>query len=249
MIQKTDDQIELLSLASYANATHNDNSEYLFCFFDTCSLEKHPGWMLRNYLFLINQKFGRNLVKVVCIRSHSKASQLPSLVMDIALHIDVESSPESSVERNFEAVGLEPHMSGKLCPRMLDLSAQMDPLRLAESSVDLNIRLMRWRLLTSLNIELISNLRCLIIGAGTLGCNVALTLQGWGVKNIDFVDNGKVSFSNPVRQPLYDFEDSKIGKFKAIAASERLKKIFPMMVRYIIFYAPLFHPKLYRKFS
>jgi len=36
---------------------------------------------------------------------------------------------------------------------------------------------------------------CLIVSnVGTLGCNVARSLLGWGCRTISFVDNGKVSF-------------------------------------------------------
>lgn len=55
--------------------------------------------------------------------------------------------------------------------------------------------------------------------------------QGWGVRHITFVDNAKISYSNPVRQPLYEFEDCLGGgKSKAMAAVERLTKIFPGVV-------------------
>lgn len=55
--------------------------------------------------------------------------------------------------------------------------------------------------------------------------------QGWGVRHITFVDNAKISYSNPVRQPLYEFEDCLGGgKSKAIAAVERLSRIFPGVV-------------------
>ena len=51
------------------------------------------------------------------------------------------------------------------------------------------------------------------------------------MRNITFVDSAKVSYSNPVRQPLYDFEDSLDGgKPKAQCAADRLKKIFPGVV-------------------
>ena len=52
--------------------------------------------------------------------------------------------------------------------------------------------------------------------------------QGWGVRKITFVDNGSVSFSNPVRQPLFNFKDCfEGGAKKAIRASESLKEIYP----------------------
>jgi len=70
----------------------------------------------------------------------------------------------------------------------------------------------------------------LLFGAGTLGCQIARVLIGWGVRNITFVDYGKISHSNPVRQTLYDFEDAIAGgKPKAEAAALKCKKIFPGM--------------------
>jgi ubiquitin-like modifier-activating enzyme ATG7 len=54
-------------------------------------------------------------------------------------------------------------------------------------------------------------------------------LLGWGYTGkITFVDSGKVSFSNPVRQCLFTFEDSqKPNNYKAEIAAQRLKEIYP----------------------
>jgi len=52
--------------------------------------------------------------------------------------------------------------------------------------------------------------------------------QGWGVRKITFVDSGTVSFSNPVRQPLFEFKDCLEGGVKkAYRASEALSEIYP----------------------
>jgi ThiF family len=40
-------------------------------------------------------------------------------------------------------------------------------------------------------LDVLSNTKCLLLGAGTLGCNVARCLLGWGVQYITFVDNGR----------------------------------------------------------
>jgi len=57
---------------------------------------------------------------------------------------------------------------------------------------------------------------------------VARTLLGWGFRRITLLDGGTVSYSNPVRQSLFEFEDCKDGgKPKAEAAAAALKRIFP----------------------
>ncbi len=56
-------------------------------------------------------------------------------------------------------------------------------------------------------------------------------LQAWGVHHLTLVDNGTVSYSNPVRQSLFTFEDSlQGGKPKAMAAADSLRRIFPGVV-------------------
>ncbi|KAM3577008.1 hypothetical protein VYU27_001149 [Nannochloropsis oceanica] len=134
----------------------------------------------------------------------------------------IHSSPFSLVTKGWEV------NKGKYMPRRIDLSSMMDPIRLAEQSVDLNLKLMRWRLLPALDIPLLAQTKCLLIGAGTLGCSVARGLLGWGVRDITLIDNGKVALSNPVRQSLFEYADCLDGgKPKATAAAAALKRIFP----------------------
>ena len=71
------------------------------------------------------------------------------------------------------------------------------------AAVDLNLRLMRWRAAPALDVISLGQARCLLFGAGTLGCAVARSLLGWGVRHLTLVDNARVSYSNPVRGQLY----------------------------------------------
>lgn len=119
---------------------------------------------------------------------------------------------------------------------------------------------MRWRILPELDLDRISTTKCLLLGAGTLGCYVARSLmvsfflilfarvsksllgsqpaccflvcfKAWGVRDITLVDSATVSYSNPVRQPLFTFEDClNGGKPKAECAADALERVYPGVV-------------------
>ncbi|BGP02783.1 Ubiquitin-like modifier-activating enzyme ATG7 [Rhodotorula toruloides] len=182
-----------------------------------------PGWPLRNVLLFLSTSptFPQPVTSLAI-----------TLVRDgqaISARIRRQEGAETTGEGKRPAtVGWEKNEKGKLGPRMADLGPLMDPTRLADQAVDLNLQLMRWRIMPSLDLDKVKNTRCLLLGAGTLGCYVARTLMAWGVRNITLVDSSTVSFSNPVRQPLFEFEDSlNGGKPKAQTAAAALKRIYP----------------------
>lgn len=90
---------------------------------------------------------------------------------------------------------------------------------------------MKWRLVPGLNLDKICKLRCLLLGAGTLGCNVARALLGWGIEKLTLVDGSTVSQSNPVRQSLYTHADAVARRNKVDAAKKTLLEIHPSLVR------------------
>lgn len=82
---------------------------------------------------------------------------------------------------------------------MVNFSECMDFKRLVELLVDLNFKLMCWRLVFILDLDKVVFVKCLLFGVGILGCNVVRMLMGWGVRYIIFVDNVKIFYFNFVR--------------------------------------------------
>ncbi|OXG14909.1 ubiquitin-like modifier-activating enzyme ATG7 [Cryptococcus neoformans Tu259-1] len=199
--------------------TFYDNGETVtVVFHDTSSLPSNPGWTLRNVLYYLSAKHGITSLRVICLREGSSSIQA-------SLSLPASPTPTPTPP---QAVGWERHPSGKLSPRVADLGPMMDPTRLASQAVDLNLKLIKWRLLPALDLDKISGTKCLLLGAGTLGCYVARILMGWGVRNMTLVDSSTVSYSNPVRQPLFTFSDCLNGGLpKAPTAAKKLQEIFP----------------------
>ena len=194
-------------------------------FVDPSTYAEGPGWPLRNLLILIRHRFHLRKLKVLCFRDtwarrHEAKSIIIPIEMDEVESMDIKEMPK--------VTGWERSRNGKLQAQQANLGDYMDPTKLADSSVDLNLKLMKWRLAPDLDLDKIKNTKCLLLGAGTLGGYVSRNLMGWGVRKITFVDYGKVSYSNPVRQPLFEFEDCiDGGKPKAPQAAAALKKIYP----------------------
>jgi len=236
-----------LSLKGFSTLSKQEQQNCAFCFLDPSSDEEHPGWPMRNLVSFLACKFSPELlsrdkpVHIIAYRPGSGMRRItatstatnPTIqssntnIADATLLISIQLNTLQDYScATTSIVGWELNARLKPGPRIVNLSSILDPSLLASQSVDLNLQLMKWRLLPNLDTELLkSNTNCLLLGAGTLGCNVARTLLGWGVRNLSIVDNGRVAHSNPVRQSL--FESSDVGKFKATAAADCLLRIFP----------------------
>ncbi|PVU88057.1 hypothetical protein BB561_006048 [Smittium simulii] len=224
---------EIMPLSEYDNFISKQNSkngQAMIGFLDPSGHENVAGWPLRNILVWARSVYPLQKITILCFKDEN-APKLDSIESNIQNFTDIYQSVIYEIQNDFEvsteykSAGWEKSQNGKLLPKMANLESSMDPVKLATSSLDLNLQLMKWRLVPSLDLDKIANSKCLLFGAGTLGCNVARLLLGWGVRKITFIDNGSVSFSNPPRQPLFNFAD--IGKPKAISAAESLKSIFP----------------------
>ena len=147
---------------------------------------------------------------------------------DVLLTVHV--APAGTAASTRTTIGWEPDSRGVMCPRRADLRSAFDPVVIADQAARLNLELMRWRMLPGLDLDGLGGLKCLLIGAGTLGCHIARDLVAWGVRHITFIDGGRVALSNPVRQPLFEFSDAEKECWKAQTAAEALRRIHPSVV-------------------
>lgn len=108
-------------------------------------------------------------VKILSMRVKNGCSLENSLLFDVELPADFSGTA-------LKWIGWELNQQGKLLPKMAAMAASMDPDRLAKNSVNLNLKLMKWRLMPELDLDCISSAKCLLLGAGTLGCSVARNL-------------------------------------------------------------------------
>ena len=265
------------SLSSYENGFF-DNAEKedrFVCFADPSTYPANPGWMLRNLLVLVRQRWHLDKARIICYRdTHLRRDNQNSLIMHLQsaepvyhdqtaqqLSSDMPtfktsaalrpgevdaagelveqhaSPPQPKPERSKsplrmpplpKVTGWERNEQNKIISRTVDLASYLDPSKLADQAVDLNLKLIKWRISPSIDLDAIKKTSCLLLGAGTLGSYVARNLMGWGVRKITFVDNARISYSNPVRQPLYEFRDClEGGACKAERAAESLRNIYP----------------------
>ncbi|CAG5103199.1 Similar to ATG7: Ubiquitin-like modifier-activating enzyme ATG7 (Gallus gallus) [Cotesia congregata] len=182
-----------------AKETSCVDQKLYFAFYDPCDTLE-PGWPLRNLLCLLFYSCPdftySKTINILSLRGKNLES---SIIFSIKTKGGEKILDRKEIIEG-RLVGWEANVNGKMGPNIADLSESLDPNRMAARAVGLNLKLMKWRLVPDLDLEKVSKLRCLLLGAGTLGCSVARVLIGWGIKNITFVDSSTVSHSNTVRQ-------------------------------------------------
>nr|CAI5821254.1 unnamed protein product [Callosobruchus analis] len=213
--------LQVQTLASVLKSiTSEDINDYYFVFhnisYDRCAV----GSTFRNYIAFILYYWTANFISFNLTRIGSQITCKKSIVYKLRL-------PTKTKDFYTSWVGWEKNERDKMGPKLANMKNTLDPSVIAENAVDLNLKLMKWNLLPSVDLQKIRKTKCLLLGAGTLGCSVARTLLGWGIREITFVDNSTVSFSNPVRQSLFTYQDSVDMKPKSKAAADNLKNIFP----------------------
>jgi ubiquitin-like modifier-activating enzyme ATG7 len=203
---------------------------------DFSSDAEHPAWPWRNVICAL-RAWAPALTEfdLVCLRSSPEQSTIVSCSVDPkdAVHLNITEILSAALKPGVgsdvrESVRLVGWTATKI--RRIDLGAMMDPSRLAESSAKLNLGLMKWRMMPDIELDKVASMKALLLGSGTLGCNIARHLMMWGVNHITMVDRGNVSYSNPVRQTLFELKDVTAEgelRVKSIAAANALKRILP----------------------
>jgi ubiquitin-like modifier-activating enzyme ATG7 len=168
---------------------------------------KHPGWTLRYILHKLAPFYSK--LDIIAIRPQQQS---------ILFKITLDDTQQT-------CAGWQTNSKGISGPRIADLKSLLSPHELSKSAIELNLKLMKWRLAPQLNLDIIHSQKCLIVGAGTVGCAIARNLLGWNCTNLTFIDSGKVAYSNPVRQSLFTLK--QVGLFKADAIVQSLVDIYP----------------------
>lgn len=217
-------------------------NEPLLCFFDFSDALDGVCLPIRNVLYCLHFALPSIIsLNVYAVRaggpSHSLFMRLSCEPLDVEfVKLLQESVEDAGAKQNpsFDWVDRLPFLkvSGwrKKKPELIDLSSMINPVARADADSRFNLDLMKWRVLPTLELKRIAACKALLLGSGTLGCNVARNLLMWGVRHITLVDRGRVAFSNLARQSLFSFEDAKEKRYKTEAASAALQNIIPSVV-------------------
>eukprot|EP00927_Polykrikos_kofoidii_P039370 TRINITY_DN33775_c0_g2_i1.p1 TRINITY_DN33775_c0_g2~~TRINITY_DN33775_c0_g2_i1.p1 ORF type:complete len:732 (-),score=125.10 TRINITY_DN33775_c0_g2_i1:136-2331(-) len=199
--------------------------DVVVAFVDPCLSEGSFGWPLRNVLLAVahhRPDFCYILAfrdMLLCSRGAEVPSRSRMLILDSGGEVaKTLLSPTPPAQARF---------AGWSKIQSVDLTTFLDKRRMAADAVDLNVKLMKWRLIPELEPGKLKEMRFLLLGSGTLGCSLARVLMGWGVRKMTFVDSGKVGLSNPVRQSLFTHQDAADSRSKAQAARQAVLAVMP----------------------
>jgi ubiquitin-like modifier-activating enzyme ATG7 len=131
-----DSNWQIASLSEYENGFFNDTAaeDRYVCFADPSNYEQAPGWMLRNLLVLVRQRWGLNRVQILRYRDvHSKREEGRSMVIQLKSSEKQEVQPPKAPIKELpplpKVTGWERNPAGKLSGRNVNLTDYMNPKR------------------------------------------------------------------------------------------------------------------------
>ncbi|KAI0990199.1 hypothetical protein GJ496_004104, partial [Pomphorhynchus laevis] len=205
------------TICSLSNALRglNDGDRYILAVADPSCILQRPGWPIRNLLIFVGLKIkALTEVSILCLSGLPYNAAM--IKKSYILHVSLDFAKQLDVN-DLCALGWELNENREEKPMHVDLTAHLDPIQLVDTANSLNLQLMKWRMAPNLKLERIQKLKYLLIGAGTLGCNVARCLM--------------FTFSITKAQSLYTFTDCSTvqRKRKVDVAVDRCAKINPSL--------------------
>ncbi|EES03274.2 hypothetical protein BDA96_03G237900 [Sorghum bicolor] len=197
-------------------ACQGNYKKLLFGFYDHGCRSDCPGWVIRNYVTFLSIRWKIEKVQFFCYREYKGNPDLEQSLIGEASF----PSPCGVDDPDFlpDAIGWEginPRKGTKeMKPKEIDLQS-MNPASQDEEKQLMHLKLMGWRHFP-VNIDKLSHVRVLLLGAGTLGCEVARLLTTWGVRKLTVVDSNCVATSDLVKQSLYIDKDCGVPRVTAI---------------------------------
>ena len=125
------------SLSDFEKGFFDDvpHGDQFICFADPSTYSAYPGWMLRNLLILVRERWRVNKVNILCYRDGpERPINGQSIILPIALN---ETESELSTNKHFPSTsssipkitGWERNSAGKVVNRTANLGDHMDPRR------------------------------------------------------------------------------------------------------------------------
>lgn len=155
--------------------TLQDNA-YL-CYFDPSPLL--PSILLKNYLVKLRAFFNKHstaasgtqfTLRVLSIRDKiSKLTEEVTLKDTFYMEFKFTKAEPESAEAG-QGIRLKEFDFNTIKGYTITLKDQLDPKIIAEEAVDLNLKLMKWRMAPGLDLDIFKQTKCLMLGSGSLGC-------------------------------------------------------------------------------
>lgn len=123
----------IASLSSYEDGFFNDSKpeDCYVCFADPSNYNTAPGWMLRNLLVLVKQRWGLHKIQALRYRdTNSRLDQNRSIVINLTSNpaeAEKANEPQSAHSLMPKVTGWERNPAGKLTGKVVDLTEYMDP--------------------------------------------------------------------------------------------------------------------------
>lgn len=151
-------------------ALKSEQKEDLFyCIIDPYNFEDGVNAQVYNFLYLLLQN-NLKTVNLISLKDNllHQNNNPHNFKFSHIFQYDLSKATlsQESEKKTFKYNG----ESEKTNTKQVNLKSQMDEVSLARDAINLNVKLMKWRMLPNLDFDDLKKTKVLLIGAGTLGC-------------------------------------------------------------------------------